>query len=206
MQHIEDFKKNWGQYHTASGSGTMDKASLQKIVKSRIKNQKSVVMKYFWASLTLQIIVYALLSHMMVKYWADTPVLLVSIAGVLLYLPFTVMLLRKYKRMAVLRLRDQHYAGAPMQQYILQQHTLLAGFYRFKRVYELILIPLSSAMLIWIFFRLYLPGGVMAYPTAALLCFLLTLASCAAAIIAENKRNFKEPLKQYEEILQDLKS
>ncbi len=204
MQDIEDFKKQWKDQHSASSSSLVDKDRLQELIRQRSKKQKSVVMQYFWASFTLQIIVYALLSHLIIRYRADTPILLVSIVGILLYLPFTVMLLHKYKRMAVLKVSDDQDAGVSVRQYIMSQHTTLLSFYRFKRIYELILIPLSTAMLIWTFFRIYLPGGVVAYPTAALLCFILALVSCAAAIIAENKRNFKEPLKQYEEILQDL--
>ncbi len=205
MENIEEFKKSWSQNKAVtSGTDSFNEESLRKIIKQRAKQQQHISMKYFWASFTLQIIVYALLSHVMVKYWADTPVSLISIFCTLLYVPFTVMLLNKFKRMAILKVDNEHTAGLPIYEYVSQQHALLASFYRFKRKYELILIPLSSAILIWIFFRIYLPGGVNAYPIAAIVCFLITLASCMAAIVAENKKRFRQPLAQLDLILKDF--
>jgi hypothetical protein len=203
---MEQLKNKWAQRNTSfTAAGSYDQATLQKIIKSRIGKQQHISMQYFWASLTLQIIVYALLTHVAIKYRADTAVLGVAFFCMMLYIPFTIMLLRKFKRMAVLKMEGQHAAGLPIYEYVMQQHELLVSFYSFKRKYELFLIPLSSAILIWIFFRIYLPGGITTYPIGAFLCFLFTLGSCIAAIVAENKKRFKRPIYQLEEILQDLK-
>lgn len=206
MLTLDELKNRWDQNKTAfSGSATLDQESLQHIYKSRIRKQKNSVMQYFWGSFTLQIIVYALLSHVAVRYWSDTPVLVMSIFCILLYVPFTFMLLHKYKRMAVLKVDDQHTPGMAVYTYVIRQYELLSGFYRFKKRYEIILIPLSTAIMIWIFFRIFIPGGIMSYPVGALLTFLITMISCIAAIVAENRKNFRQPLMQLENILQDLK-
>ena len=68
------------------------------------------------------------------------------------------------------------------------------------------LIPLSSAIIVWIIFRIYVPGGVMNYPIAALTLFTLSIGACAVAIYAENKGNFSGPLNRLEEILKDISS
>ncbi len=162
-------------------------------------------MQYFWASFILQIIVYALLSHVIIKYGSDTAVLGVAAGCALLYVPFTVMLLRKFKQLAVLKMGEEHTASLSIYEYISRQHALLTGFYKFKKAYELFLIPLSSAILIWIFFRIYVPGGIMAHPLGALICFILTLVSCIVAIIMENKKRFEQPISQLKEILHELK-
>jgi dolichol kinase len=206
MKNIEELKQRWGQDRSAfSGSGPFDQASLRKIFKSRIQKQKNTSMKYFWSAFTLHIIVYALLSHVAITSWADTPMLLVSLFLVSLYIPFTVVLLNKFKRLAVLKVDENHTAGMPIHEYVAQQHTLLSSFYQFKRKYEMFLVPLGSAIMIWIFFRIYLPGGVNEHWVGAIILFVLTMGACIAAIVAENKKRFKQPLSQLEEILQDLK-
>lgn len=204
MQNLDEFKKNWKEKTRTADASPLDQGSWQKIVKQRANKQRNVSIKYFWAAFTLNIIVYAFLSHIIIRYWEDTPVLLISIFCLLLYVPFTVVLMRKFKRMAILKSKDTHTSGLPIKAYVEQQYHLLNGFYRFKKRYEIILIPLSSAILIWVLFRLYLPGGVLTHPILALVLYLLTLASCIAAIVTENKKRFKQPLAQLEEILRDM--
>ncbi|RDC63648.1 hypothetical protein [Adhaeribacter pallidiroseus] len=205
MLDMTELKNKWNQSHTTlPATETYDPASFQKIMVSRIRKQRYNSMQYFWASLVLQIIVYAMLSHVALKYWSDTVLLGVAIGCALLYVPFTIMLLRKFKQLAVLQLGEKHTAGFSIYEYVHRQHALLSSFYTFKKRYELVLIPLSSAILIWVFFRIYLPGGVMAHPVGAIICMLITLASCAAAIVAENKKRFQQPLTQLQQILNDL--
>ena len=79
-----------------------------------------MAMRYFWASFTLQIIVYALLSHVSVKYWSDTEVLGLSILGILLFLPFTIMLINKFKSIA--RIKLSNITETFMHQYVLRHY------------------------------------------------------------------------------------
>jgi hypothetical protein len=83
---------------------------------------------------------------------------------------------------------------------------LLLSFYRFKKWYELILIPLASAIGVFILFKLYVPGGVQAHWTGAVMTFAITLISCALAIRTENRKNFREPLEQFDRVLAEFRS
>lgn len=208
MENIKDFKHAWNRQNAVSDAERIDRATLLSMSSSVANKQKSVVMQYFWGSLTFHIIVYAFLTHILVLHRDDQGLLLACLAGWLMYLPFTLLLLRSYKRMAVLNPRGvekvEASAGAPIRSYLLEQRALLSGFYRFKKGYELLLLPLSSALFVWIFFRLYLPGGMQGHPLSTLLLFLLVLAGCTAAVVAENRRNFRRPLKHYEQLLKDL--
>jgi uncharacterized membrane protein YjjP (DUF1212 family) len=68
------------------------------------------------------------------------------------------------------------------------------------------LIPVSAAIGVFLFFRLYLPGGVQAFPVGAFITYALTLLSCYWAIRVENKKSFSEPLQQLEAILQEYQA
>src|SRR5690606_23352328 len=160
MQNIDELKNGWSQQSYPINSIEIDQNNLRQIMKSKINSQKNQSMKYFWAAFVLQIIVYAFLSHLMIKYWSDRSLLCVCAFCFLLYIPFTVVLLRKYKKMAVLKISGNAVEQS-MYSYVKKQHQLLSGFYSFKRKYELLLIPSSSAILIWVVFRLYVPGGIV---------------------------------------------
>tara|TARA_R110002020_G_scaffold204645_2_gene408922 strand:- start:2025 stop:2675 length:651 start_codon:yes stop_codon:yes gene_type:complete len=204
MENFEKLKSSWKTDTAHSDLGPLDMAAWQNLLKGQVKKQKNIGMQYFWASLTYQIIVYGFLGHVMIRYGGDSGVLLPALLGMFLYVPFTVVLFLKFKRMAILAHNDQSASDLSIKEYVLEQHTLLSSFYRFKRRYEILLLPLSAAIFVWIFFRLFLPGGTMDYPIASSLLFILVLAACSAAILAENKRNFKGPLQKLEDILKDL--
>ncbi len=204
MQNFKDLQRNWKAGTEQKDSEILDKEKWQNILKQCIKQQKNITMQYFWASLIFQIIVYAFLTHVIVMYGHDMDVLLPSVFCLLIYVPFTVVLMRNYKRMAILKENKKYASNLSIKEYIMTQHSLLEGFYKFKTKYEMVLVPLSSTVFVWIFFKLYMPGGVMEHPIGSSLLFIAIMVACIAAILAENRRNFRRPLQLLEEILKDI--
>ena len=204
MENFDEIKKLWN----ASSIETTKTHSVQNDwlvrVKHRAKKTLHTGMQFFWASFIYQMIIYALLAHVIIKYHEDSTTVWVSISCLLLYIPFLFILLIKYRAMATAETRNTRTGNVSIKEYIPEQYKLLSGFFRFKKWYETILVPLSSACFVWIFFRLYIPGGVASYPIAAGIFCLCVVAACTTAILLENKRNFKKPLREFEEILLDL--
>lgn len=204
MENFDEIKQLWN----SSTPGTASTLSLKNEwllqVKQRARKTLHTGMQFFWASFIYQMIIYAFLAHIIIKYRQDTTTLWVSSVCLILYVPFLIVLFKKYKAMAVAESKNTRTGNVSMKKYIMEQYKLLSGFFRFKKWYETILIPLSSACFVWIFFRLYIPGGLASYPIAAGVFFLCVLAACTLAIFLENKRNFRKPLKEFEEILLDL--
>src|SRR5690606_1081215 len=101
MLTIDQLKQNWAKAQAENSStGSYDKDSFERIVRSRVRKHTNTAMQYFWASFMLQIIVYSLLSHVIIRYWQDSDILYSAIAGVLLFIPFTFILMKKFKAMA----------------------------------------------------------------------------------------------------------
>ena len=204
MSTLEDFKKTWENKCQVSAKA-YDQTALKNIIRSRTQKSMSVAMRYFWASFSLQILVYALLTHVIVKYGSDPETLIFGTGCILLFVPFTVMLMRKFKRMASTR-PDESNSGSSLRSYVQQQYSLLHDFYTFKKWYEFLLIPLASAIGIFLTFKLYVPGGVFAYIPTAIVIFIVTLVSCALAIISENKKSFEQPLGELQKIIEEFKN
>ncbi|MBD0258118.1 MAG: hypothetical protein ICV83_20580 [Cytophagales bacterium] len=207
MSTLDQFKEHWqqsGKAPAASREGLLDEASLRKIITSRVRKHTKASFGYFWASLALQIGVYALFSHLVIKHWSQTPILLHSLLGILLYLPFTIVLLKKFKRVARGRLRGSEQSS--IHDYLSEQHQLLHGFFTFKKRYEMMLIPLSAAIGVILVYTLYVPGGVQAFPLGAFITYTLTLLSCYWAIRNENRKSFIQPLQHLRAILQEYQA
>lgn len=202
MSTFEELEKKWDETSNRVSGHSYDRAEMQTIIRQRARKHKNVAMKYFWAAFTLQIIVYALLSHVIVRYGSDSGTLLLSLAGIIVFLPFTIVLMRRYKAMAVNRPLDE--SGSSLYNFVLRQYKLLDNFYRFKRRYEIILVPISSAIGTFLVFQLYFPGGFLGNQTGAVITFFVTICSCAYAIYAENKRSFREPLDGMKQLLAEF--
>lgn len=207
MKNLDDMKKEWlsSQDVLADKEG-YDRMMLEKIFKSRVKKHTKSAFQYFWAVFALQILVYALLTHVIIKHWSNTTTLLLSVAGILLFLPFTIVLMKKFKRMAVTIPGHSNDLGSSLQQYAHERYSLLLSFYHFKKRYELILVPLSALIGILISFELYVPGGITNHPVTAIVAFCITIFSCVLAIRSENKKSFEEPLRQLKQLIADFKN
>ncbi len=198
MSVLDEWQQDWKQGFPATQE-TYTQGSLQTLIKTRVRKHLQKSMQYFWASFALQILVYALLSHVIVKQWGDWQLVLFSLAGILLYVPFTVVLLRKFKQLAL----GSATSETSVYDYVQQKKKHLNGIFTFKRRYEWVLIPLSSAIGVFLVFALYVPGGITAFPMGAAITYGLTLLSCYVAIRSENKKSFIEPLAQLQQTLDE---
>jgi len=204
MSTLDELKKGWQtDPSTSLETPHYDQAALLAITRAKSARQVNRAIQYFWASLTLQIIVYGLLSHVLVRFWGATDIQWLCVLGVLLYLPFTVVLLRQFKRIARVS-PDQREDNLSIQARIQQQYNSLKGFYRFKRSYEYGLIPLITALGVYLTFRLYVPGGIRQHLTGATTTYLLALLACGWAIVRENYGHFKQPLRDLEKLLDEF--
>ncbi len=200
MKTLDEFKNQWKD--TRSESAEYDAESIKKIVKEQAKKNLSKVMQYFWASFVYQIIVYSCLVHVMVRYFQNTEIFLMSLLGVALLIPFTIMLIKKFKRAGFARAKDQQITS--LQAHIAFQRNELEGFFRFKKWYELFLVPISSALGVVITFNLFVPGGVLSHPIGAWITYGLTLLSCWWAIRSENQKSFIQPLDEMKILLSEF--
>ena len=206
MPTLEELKAIWEQKQDADpGTAVYTSESLGKIIRARVKKHTKNAFQYFWASFTLQVIVYSLLSHVMVKYGHDKTILYFAIAGVLLFLPFTIVLMQKFKKLATEKPAQEENGGASLYDYVFRQQTLLHNFFNFKKWYELFLTPLSCAIGVTLVFELYVPGGIAEHWHGAVVAFVISLISCIAAIYSENKKGFIQPIQQLQSILDEFK-
>lgn len=186
---LEDLKQEWAGNRPVTWQINID--DMKAIVKRQTKKEMNIVMKYFWASFALQLLVYSLLTHVVVKYWLDIYTVVPAVAGILIYIPFTHILLRRFKKMASVPIEGN---GVSIQQYLTRQQLALESFLKFKKGYEWFLIPLSSAVGVFLVFKLYVPGGIQAFPFGASVTFCITILGCYLAIRSENERNFSTPI------------
>jgi hypothetical protein len=202
MENLEELKNLWRTQTISIAEKTIDEESLYRLLRKKVKKENSDIMRYFWASFILNILVYAMSVHVIVKYWDNQIVFISAMTAILATIPFTAIMLKRYKGMAVSF--DKTKSRQSIQEYISRQRELLLSFFRFKKRYEWFLIPLNSAIGVIIVFSIFVPGAVMGNLSGALVTYILTLASCAYAVNSENKRSFIRPLNELQSILDEF--
>ncbi|HTE29100.1 MAG TPA: hypothetical protein VK666_01910 [Chryseolinea sp.] len=202
MEELDDLKKRWATGIQAPA--VVDSPTMEKVVKQRVSKHTRIAIKYFWASFTLQIIVYALLSHVIVKYWNDIYTLIPSVFGILIFVPFTKTLLSRFKSLAGNKIINSERSS--VHDYVFRQRELLQQFFLFKRRYELMLIPLSCLVGALLTFKLYVPGGAYAHLTGLAITICISIASCYFAIRRENRIHFIEPIEELTKVLEEYQN
>ncbi|MEB2777670.1 hypothetical protein SYJ56_20310 [Algoriphagus sp. D3-2-R+10] len=202
---FDSLKNQWKQQDPIeTNAQKIDLYALHGIIKLRMKKQNKQIMGYFWMTLTMHIGVYAVLGHVGIRWGMnDLLIAAISIFGILVTIPFTWMLMKKFKQMASNRAENEE--PESLKAYIQRKRQFLSDFFHFKSIYEWFIIPVHSALGVFISFYLWVPGGVGQYQEVAAAIYLVTLASCIYAIHSENRNNFKKPIQEMDEILSEFR-
>jgi len=179
---------------------------LQAIISSRVRKELKTVSQFVWAAIAYQIILYSFLTHTLVRHWGDIQTMLLCLAGAALYIPLTVALLRKVKKLCRSHSEALGSAVPDVFHKVEGEYARLADFFQFKKRMDWIGVPVSCAIIVLVTFTLFVEGGVKANPVAGLTIFALWVGMSLIAIHAENRKRFIAPLRHLEQVLEDLKN
>jgi hypothetical protein len=199
MDALDEMKGKWAKQNKTGRR--YDPNELLRVIRKRVQMHTRESMKYFWASFVLQIIVYALYTHAILRFIHDPIIVGFALVGIVIYIPFTFMLLREFKKLAVLKPDGNN---TSVQQFVTRKRNLLQDFFRFKLRYEWVLIPLSSLLGTILIFKIYVPGGPIANPNGVWITMTITLLSCYLAIRKENRKSFRIPLAELDNLLNEF--
>ena len=130
--------------------------------------------------------------------------MLLCLAGAALYIPLTVALLRRVRKLC--RPSEAFGSAVPDVFHKVEgEYARLADFFQFKKRMDWIGVPVSCAIIVLVTFTLFVEGGVQANPLAALAFFAIWVGMSLVAIRSENRKRFISPLRHLEQVLDDLK-
>jgi hypothetical protein len=207
MENFDEIKKLWNENKVVEKCNTpVSKDYADQLISNRIKKVKSNFREYFWTSFIYQNLVYACLAFLIVRYFNRPDIAILSAAGILLYIPLTIVFMKKFKSAFLLNKEGVAFSNDDIYLNIKNSYTRISEFFRFKKRFDWIIVPLNCVLIVVINFILFVPGGVMANITAGIILLIVWLAIFIIAIRFENKKKFSEPLHQLESILDDFKN
>ncbi len=207
MESFDDIKKIWNEEKLSEPSSTsVSSEYIDNIISKRLKKVKSSFREYFWVSFFYQNLVYGCLIFLIAKYFNRTDIVILSIAGILIYIPFTIVFMKKFKSAFQPDNEGIAFSDNDIYLNIQNSYTRILEFFRFKKRFDWLIVPLNSLLIVVINFILFVPGGIEANLIAGILLFIVWLLIFIIAMRHENKKRFSEPLHQLESILEDFKN
>lgn len=200
------FQEIWSENkHTDSSKVSVTPEYVDQIISTRLKKVKSNFREYFWASFFYQNLVYGCLAFLIVRYFGRPDVVIPSVLGILLYIPFTIIFMKKFKSVFQPNKEGIAYSDDDIYLNIKNSYTRMSEFIRFKKRFDWVIVPLNCVLIVLINFILFVPGGIEANLTADIILLIVWHVIFIIAIRIENKKKFKEPLRQLEMILDEFK-
>lgn len=206
MENFDEIKKLWSENKvTVTCNTPVSPEYVDQLISNRIKKVNRNFREYFWTSFIYQNMVYVCLTFLIVRYFSRPDIAILSIAGILLYIPYTIVFMKKFKSAFLLNKEGVAFSDDDIYLNIKNRYTRLSEFFRFKKRFDWVIVPLNCVLIVVINFILFVPGGVIANITAGIILLVVWLVIFIIAIRIENKKKFLEPLRQLELILEDFK-
>jgi len=200
METFDELQKSWNE-NKARESAALNKGVVVEVIAAQIRKERNKIFRYFWASYFWQFLIYASLGHLMVRYWGEGQTVILCAAGILMYLPFTTVFIKKYNRMAW---QKSNSSAQNVLASLQMQHSLLTSFFRFKKKFDWIGIPITCLLLTAIIFKLWVPNGWAAHVAGAIISYVLILSAFLIATFTENRRSFKVPLEGLRLVMSEM--
>jgi hypothetical protein len=205
METSDNLKEIWNKNKNADSCKSLSSDYVDHLISQKIKKVKNTFREYFWVSFFYQNLVYACLVFLIAKFFSRTDIVLLSLAGILLYIPFTIVFMKKFKSAFLINKEGVEFSDDDICLNIKNNYTRMSEFFRFKKSFDWVIVPLNCVLIVVINFILFVPGGFMANITAAIILLIVWHIIFIIAIRIENKKKFIEPLRQMEEILREFK-
>jgi hypothetical protein len=199
MDMLENAKETWSKTESLNEK-QMNEMDLSKIISSRVRKEKKVLSEYFWASYIWQFLVYIAMTRLIVYFWDDWNAVLLCMGGIGVYIPFTILFIKKFKSMM---LRSDGSASSILAN-LKTQCQQVTEFFIFKKRFDWLSIPFTCFLLTEIIFKLWVTGGWKNHLAGGITTFILILAVFITATVIENDKRFKTPLLKLQSVIRDM--
>ena len=139
------------------GCAPLGGKDLHAIISSRVRKQFKTVSQFVWAAIVYQIILYSFLAHTLVRHWGDLGIMLLWCAGAAIYVPLTVVLMRRVRELYPRVAEVPRSSGSDILHHVEDEYKRLVSFFRVKKRMDWIGVPVSSAIIVLVTFTLF--GG-----------------------------------------------
>ncbi len=206
MAQIEDIKKVWlkGCSRPQSNNSGVSKSDMIDVIRSRVRKENKIMFEYIIAIGVWHMIIYAVMTHLVVRYWGNWDIMGYALGGIFMYLPYTIVFMRRIGGKNLRAFAPQQAAISDIRTNLKNHYLQLSAFFRFKKKFDLIGIPLTCFIMVMLLSNLRIIPDIEKQLVVAVIFFVVYLTLFITATIIDNRKRFKQPLKQLEIVLKEM--
>jgi hypothetical protein len=204
METFDELKEIWSKNRNADPCKSLTSDYVDHLISDRIRKVKSTFREYFWVSFFYQNLVYACLVFLIAKFYSTPGIVMLSVAGIMLYIPLTIVFMKKFKSAFLINKEGVEFSDDDIYLNMKNSHARMSEYFRFKKKFDWVIVPLNCVLIVVINFILFVPGGLKGNLAAGIILLIVWHIIFVIAIRIENKKKFVEPLRQMEEVLEEM--
>jgi hypothetical protein len=206
MAQIEDIKKVWLQgcrTHQAN-TAMVSKSDFIDAIRTRIRKENKIMFEYIVAIGVWHMIIYAVMTHLVVRYWGNWHIMAYALAGIVMYIPHTVVFMKRIGGKNLRAIAPVQGAVSDIKSNLKNHYQQLSAFFRFKKKFDFIGIPLTCFIMVMLLSNLMIIPAIEKQLGVAVIFFVVYLTLFITATIVDNRKRFIQPLKQLEIVLKEM--
>lgn len=205
MKSFEEIQKCWKEgRNTVPATMELSNTVLEKLIRSGVKKEQKMVWEYCVASGFWQWLIYAALTHFIVRFWGDWKFVSACAALIVLYIPFTAMFIKKFRHMRILKFNKSALLSQDIHASLTTQHKMLKDFFVFKKRFDWLNVPVCCLLIVLILHKYNVIPSFSESIAAWIVVFFLYVVLFIVAIYFENKKRFRVPLEKMEEVIREM--
>ena len=205
MKSFEEIQKCWKEQKGVSDNAViLSETALTKLIRSGVKKEQKLVWEYCIASGFWQWLVYASLTHFIIRFWGDWQFMISCLAVILLYIPFTVMFIKKFRNMRMVTFNKADLRSQNIHATLKTQYKMLHEFFSFKKKFDWLNIPFCCIMIVMILYKYGMIPSFKENIAASVSVFLVYALLFVIAIYVENGKRFKVPLQKLDMVIREM--
>ena len=205
MKSFEEMQKCWRHERESTfNAAPLSEAMLTKLIRSGVKKEQKMIWEYCVASGFWQWLVYAALTHFIVRFWGDWQFMIACVAVIILYIPFTAMFIKKFRNMSILKFDKSYLQSHDIHALLKKQYKVLNEFFIFKKRFDWLNIPFCCFLIAMILYKYGLIPSIQESVITWLIVFVIYLILFVTAVYFENKKRFKTPLEKMKSVIEEM--
>jgi len=203
MDILDDLKGDWKQGRDLGApSVPLKSGEFNQLINGRIKKEQRLVWRYAVKTYLWSVMVFSYLSYLIITFWGDEPLLAVCAVAMAIYVIFTAVFMKRFKRFFAMDCGAQQ--ALDLRDAIRIKLKELRGFYQFKRIYDWIMVPLSCLVISLSVNKFVFDAAVMEHLWFNMSTFILYSAAFIYVTLRDNVTYFKLPMNKLKAVIVDM--
>jgi hypothetical protein len=170
--------------------------AVNKWINAGMKKQQKTILEYLVLSGFWQWLIYSALSYLIIRFWGNGYFAIYCIGLILLYIPFTIVFIRKFRWLRIVRYDDPGLGELNIYHVLNIQYKTLNDFYYFKKRLDWFTIPGNCFVICMIIYQYGWIPSLTQNALPGLIIFSFYLVAFVIATVMENRKHFINPIKR----------